>query len=828
MMVPLKSVDSSKEAAVFRFKTKARNLAQLIDRLEYATVLPLEIVTVRQWREDPPECLLRLRSAFREDRIIVRSSAPSEDSLEASQAGAFESVGNVDPRQADELEAAFSTVIDSYRNSTDSDVDGYEILVQRMVPDVRMSGVVFTRDLDKNAPYFVLNYDNRTNRTDTVTGGASEEHEVLRIFKGTNVDLLDADIAKVVRMALELEQVTLSDSLDIEFAIDARGRTYVLQVRPLARTRILSFARLDHRVGRELESMKQFVRAKLAPKPNLYGQRAILGEMPDWNPAEIIGTHPKPLAESLYRHLIMRSTWREARAVIGYRHPFPYQLMTMVGGRPYVDVRASFNSFLPKGLPDVLAEKLVNHYLARLQEFPELHDKIEFEIVVSCLTFDFDVHATRLLSNGFSETEVDTLGAALRTLTEEIVTDAEGVLVSLERKVAQLGPRRRATLESHRDVADLPMVVEQLLDDCITYGTLPFSVFARCAFIGSAFLRSLVHKKVLSDDEYGRYLQGIDTVATAFVRDLESSKASVLPLRIFLSKYGHLRPGTYDICTYTYAERPDLYLALTDEQTPGAESTLVDADHGVTEAIDDKLGQLPDGTLRRAKELLVEFGYSFGMSELERFIRSSIRLRESMKFEFTKNLSAALNLIVELGQYHGLSREDLSFLDIHDILSLSTQNFAEDHISHLRTLIDRNRNRSEVTAAINLPDLIFDELDVEIVSLQRRRPNFTSNKRVVANAYRLDDLGALEEPDILKGKIVMIENADPGYDWLFGKAIAGLVTKYGGAASHMAIRCAEFGLPAAIGCGEQIFDELLKSNSILLDCVEQRVEAYGS
>jgi phosphoenolpyruvate-protein kinase (PTS system EI component) len=74
----------------------------------------------------------------------------------------------------------------------------------------------------------------------------------------------------------------------------------------------------------------------------------------------------------------------------------------------------------------------------------------------------------------------------------------------------------------------------------------------------------------------------------------------------------------------------------------------------------------------------------------------------------------------------------------------------------------------------------------------------------------------------------MIENADPGYDWLFGKAIAGLVTKYGGAASHMAIRCAEFGLPAAIGCGEQIFNELLNSNSILLDCVEQRVEAYGS
>jgi hypothetical protein len=244
--------------------------------------------------------------------------------------------------------------------------------------------------------------------------------------------------------------------------------------------------------------------------------------------------------------------------------------------------------------------------------------------------------------------------------------------------------------------------------------------------------------------------------------------------------------------------------------------------------IDERSEGLPEGTRLRVEELLAEFGYSFGVADLERFIRSFIRLRESVKFEFTKNLSAALDLIVEWGGYHGFSREDLSFLDIKDILSLSHQNLAEDHIRHLRSLIDRNRNRSEVTAAINLPDLIFDEIDVEIVSLQRRRPNFTSNKKVIAETYLLDDLGGLGDPEILAGKIVLIENADPGFDWLFTKAIAGLVTKYGGAASHMAIRCAEFGLPAAIGCGEQIFNELSTSSFILLDCVEQRVEAYGT
>ena len=34
----------------------------------------------------------------------------------------------------------------------------------------------------------------------------------------------------------------------------------------------------------------------------------------------------------------------------------------------------------------------------------------------------------------------------------------------------------------------------------------------------------------------------------------------------------------------------------------------------------------------------------------------------------------------------------------------------------------------------------------------------------------------------------------------------------------MAIRCAEFGIAAAIGCGEQRFDRLMKSDKISLDC----------
>tara|TARA_B100000929_G_C15196330_1_gene314142 strand:- start:215 stop:517 length:303 start_codon:yes stop_codon:yes gene_type:complete len=72
-------------------------------------------------------------------------------------------------------------------------------------------------------------------------------------------------------------------------------------------------------------------------------------------------------------------------------------------------------------------------------------------------------------------------------------------------------------------------------------------------------------------------------------------------------------------------------------------------------------------------------------------------------------------------------------------------------------------------------------------------------------------------------KIILLENADPGYDWIFSYNLAGLITKYGGVASHMAIRCAELNLPAAIGCGEIFYEKLQHSSRVLLDCDNSQI-----
>ena len=70
--------------------------------------------------------------------------------------------------------------------------------------------------------------------------------------------------------------------------------------------------------------------------------------MPDWNPAEIIGVRPWPLSLSLYRELITDAIWAYQRDNYGYQNLRSFPLLVSFHGLPYIDVRVSFNSFVPR------------------------------------------------------------------------------------------------------------------------------------------------------------------------------------------------------------------------------------------------------------------------------------------------------------------------------------------------------------------------------------------------------------------------------------------------------------------------------------------------
>jgi len=107
-----------------------------------------------------------------------------------------------------------------------------------------------------------------------------------------------------------------------------------------------------------------------------------------------------------------------------------------------------------------------------------------------------------------------------------------------------------------------------------------------------------------------------------------------------------------------------------------------------------------------------------------------------------------------------------------------------------------------------------------MITYYSSKPNYITKKTVTSEIINFD---MSKISNNLENKIILLENADPGYDWIFTRNPTGLITKYGGVVSHMSIRCSEIGLPAAIGCGEVIYEQISVASKILLDCKNEQI-----
>ncbi len=781
----MKETTSPMAEPPFRFTTKATTLEHLAPRVTRARLCDQIIVPAADWHRRRNHLVAEIIERFDSSRLAVRSSAAREDGWAGSQAGAHLSRTNVEATR-EAIGAAIDDVFKSYRDPSPED----QVLVQPMAEGVVISGVVLTRDLDTGGPYYVLNYDDSSGRTDTVTGGA--DSKTIFVHRSRPDAVHSPRFRKLVASVIEIERVTASHELDIEFCITDQDEVYILQVRPLAARQRWS-ALSDTDVDRALDAIRDAIGERMAAKPGLAGSTTIFGEMPDWNPAEMIGTTPRPLALSLYKHLITDRVWADARADMGYRR-VEEPLLVDFHGHPYVDVRLSFNSFLPRNLDAAFAHRLVDHQLARLNERPDLHDKIEFEIAVTCRDFSFATAKDSLRRAGFAAGGISAFEDALAAVTGRALDARRGEL-------GQDLALANRLLADRPEPIDLPPVeqVRRLLDDCRRLGTLPFSKLARHGFIGVLLLNSLVERGVFTEDDRERFLRGIKTVAADLIHDMAAVAGGTMDQAAFLARYGHLRPGTYDILSWRYDERPDLFLCHAAREAPKAGEPF----------------ELSPSQNAGLETLLREFAYDLTPDELLTYVTASIKAREQAKFAFTRSVSDALSLLVAWAEEVGLSREDVSFLPLDVIL-------ADGDSASLGERVAKEREAYKLSRAIRLPHLIREAADVDVVRLPLGHPTYITGKSVTAPARPITAL----EPDRIDGHVVLIESADPGFDWIFSYNIAGLVTMYGGANSHMAIRCAEFGLPAAIGCGQRLYETLAKSSVIELDCAARKVSGH--
>jgi hypothetical protein len=539
----------------------------------------------------------------------------------------------------------------------------------------------------------------------------------------------------------------------------------------------------------------------------MLGSRTILAIMPDWNPAEIIGTTPRPLAASLYSELVTRGVWCRARASLGYRRLGDAELMLLINNHPYVDVRASFNSFLPAGVPDAVGEKLVDAWLDRLQAAPEYHDKVEFEVVPTCVDFCFADDFAQRYPGLLRDDEYAAYRAALTRLTRDCLDPGpQGSLQRALDRAAALDALRPGPVAREPAYALLDRA-SYLLERCREEGTFSFAVAARHAFIAEALLRSAVRRGALTPVRLQEFKRGIRTVTGRMLHEFALVCGGELPKQAFYERYGHLRPGTYEITSLRHDERDDLFTgAMPATAAPAAEA------FGPTAAEAAALEHLLD-----ASGLAV----TVTPQTLFEYAAKAIAAREDVKFAFTRVLSDALLLLQQWGEAHGLSRDDVSFLEWPQLARMLHKPVMEEVDSHILDIAEAARRSMAAAHAFRLGHLVFGVGDLYVATLNRSVPNFVGLGAACADLVVLE--ANTPTTANLKGRVVCIANADPGFDWIFTKEPGALVTCFGGANSHMAVRCAEFGLPAAIGCGELLYERLVRAGMVEINCAARVV-----
>lgn len=774
-----------------KHSSKASTLISLKNKLGKNINIP-ELIKFKKIyfkEKNKPFLIKKIIKKFYNKDIIIRSSAADEDLENFSNAGRYDSYV-VNTSNLKELNYGILKVLKKLDSKND------EIIFQKYLSKPDISGVIFTRDINTNAPYYVINFD-RSGKTDRVTSGKKNlSQQTLNILR--NYKFIPFEFAKLIKIVKMIEQVFNNDRIDIEFAIK-KNKVYIFQVRNLKKNNMID-ERLFYSAIVNLEKKIEKIKKN---NPNLSGATTILSNMSDWNPAEMIGAKSKNLSFSIYSELITNHVWSKQRDKYGYKNVFPNRLMIDLAGSPYIDLRTDFNSFLPKNLTDKIEKKSVNYFLNKIRYHKELHDKIEFEIIPTCFNFSLKKELRKFLNIK----ECNMYFSCLKNITENLIEKKNSQLHYDISKVKYLEEK----LFLHKKNKSNPIQnIFFIINLCKEFGTLPFAGIARSAFIATAILRDLVKHNCISNNDLNDFYKSFNTVTSNFNNDLHKLKKKKIGKTVFLKKYGHLRPSTYSIISKNYRDGFKIYFSNIKSL---------------------KLKKIKRFKLDYSKEklinkLLKKNNVKFTATKLFKFAKLAIIEREFSKYVFTKAVNEIFINLKYLSKELKINYFDLEYMSINTILQAYNNLSVSKLGSIIKSEISFNKKLFRISRAIKLPDVIVNKEDVYVNYEAKTNINFITEKKVLGKVKILSNRLMMKNKINLNNFIVFIENADPGFDFIFSYKIKGLVTKYGGSNSHMAIRCMELNIPAAIGVGEKKYNFYSLKNKLEINCISKTIKVF--
>lgn len=767
-----------------QYGAKAENLAVLAGIPGIAVPAFTRLSDNQTGSDDIHETVRTFLSAHNPRAVAVRSSGRHEDGDAQSGAGAYQSQLNIAP-EADAILQAITDIRRHAAGKFGDDEGALPIIVQEMVPDISFAGVLFSHDLADDRPYVTVNFS--AGSGDQIASGQTNGHH-LRIYRPEGgFDRAYRDeirahypaypfLGDLMAAMEKVEETFGHQHQDIEFAVSGDGRLYLLQARPL-----VMLAEDDYSGATFVDPVKlhtQLTEAQQEAQAHT-ASGDVLSNMADINPRELLGPNPSPLAVSLYRLMFADNIVSDVRRQLGYRGTGE-GLAHLVDGMPYISVMNSGESLLPAGLPDALAGKLRQHYASRLAAENGLHAQVEFGL------YAVTAEAAMALPDTFSAQEKAQLTDAIakQTAQMQLIADATRAFhptISraynrrLTRMAGRLGDQNQPSEAQAQDA------LSTLLD-----GTAYFVRVARLAFAAQKKFTDAYGKAELDDA-----LAGLHSVSSQLDIDLLDYAAGKLDKADIVKRYGHLRAGQFDPECQPYRADPERFFDLPRYRDMDA-ATIANgrARH----------------TKNKARYRVYESALGLEKTADVDALRDFMRMREAVKFDFMRAYEVVL----------------------HDVEAMAAAGIRPQSAT-LAMLQDAHAKGAQPSRMYRpvLPDVITPATDLRMVDMGISSGGryFTQETVEAETVLITADTAASLTRDDVAGRIVLLESADPGYDFILNMDPAALVTAYGGPASHMAIRVAEKGLPACIGCGPSLFRDISADRMLVLDCAGQAMRA---
>jgi phosphoenolpyruvate-protein kinase (PTS system EI component) len=207
---------------------------------------------------------------------------------------------------------------------------------------------------------------------------------------------------------------------------------------------------------------------------------------------------------------------------------------------------------------------------------------------------------------------------------------------------------------------------------------------------------------------------------------------------------------------------------------------------------------------------------NYDSKEFFNFAYKSIQQREYAKYVFMKGIDKIFDNLKLIAKEMKINSSDLEHVSIKTILEANNNLSAYKLKNIINDEIKYNKKLFKISKSIKLPDLIKSSNDVFFHYETLSKGNYITNKKTSGKIKILKN--KINKHVSIDDRIIFTENADPGYEFIFHHKIKGLVTKYGGANSHMSIRCMELGIPAIIGIGENNYNFYKKYKRLEINC----------